>query len=152
MSISTNLLESEKQSVIPSPRTFIKLFIIICTICSLAQSVGQTLISKITFFGEQSGWQTEIAIWNLGLVLVLIAILRSNKGIERDIILGLTVLPTLFSINHLIAAFNSSASPLDWHTCLNPGFGNFFMFFFNLMGAILCVIVYMQSKPSKTDV
>ena len=135
----------------PSPRGLIIIYIIICSFCFLAQSAGQSLIAKGTLFGSNVGWQTEIAFWNLGLVLVLIAVLRSNKGIERDIIPGLAVLIALFAINHFIAAINSSASPLDWRQGLTPGIINWGVGSANSMGALFSAIIYFQSKPSKID-
>ncbi|HEX7479288.1 MAG TPA: hypothetical protein VF331_15890 [Polyangiales bacterium] len=85
------------------PRTLVIEWLIGFVIAGLALSVNQRKTADQSCFGSNAGWQTEIAIWNLGASLMLIGVLLSKTGVEAALLPGLFVLSLAFSINHLIA-------------------------------------------------
>ncbi len=125
-----------------TPRGFVSLFIVGNVLAAIDQTMFQALAASTMIWGRNVGWQTEIAFWNIGMALVLSGVLISNKGVERNVIIGLTVLLILFGINHLTAAIKS---PVSW--------GNWIGFLLNFVGcAIGCTILYKQFKRSKNGV
>ncbi len=94
-----------------TPKGFVSLWIVVNVLAAIDQTVFQAFAASGTLWGRNVGWQIEIAFWNIGMALILIGILISNKGVERYIILGINVLPILFGINHLTAAIKS---PVSW--------------------------------------
>jgi hypothetical protein len=87
------------------------------------QSVLQGVFASETFWGQNGGWQNEIAIWNCGMVLVLLGVVLSKKGVEPRVIPGLTILSLGFGINHLVAIIQSGILPRGHllFVCLNFG-------------------------------
>jgi hypothetical protein len=68
----------------------------------LALSVNQKRTSDQSCWGW-SPWQNEIAIWNLGAIVMLLGVLASKKDVEPAVLPGLFVLSLAFSINHIVA-------------------------------------------------
>jgi hypothetical protein len=104
--------------------------------------------STLFFFGQMSaslsywdycqGWQNEIAIWNLSMIIVLIGILKSKKGNESYVIPGLVVMSLCFSINHILAMYRGGGMPL---THLSATLAN-------MGGVFLGLIYYIIRKKS----
>mgnify|MGYP001037836766 CR=1 FL=1 len=84
-------------------RTLVILWIVGFVGAGLAMSVLQETTAAQSCWGANVGWQTEVAIWNLGAILILAGVLRSKKQIEPYILPGLFVLSLAFSVNHLVA-------------------------------------------------
>ncbi len=72
-------------------------------VAGLALSVDQKRTSNLSCWGANKGWQNEIAIWNLGGVVMLVGVLWSNKGVEPFLLPGLFVLSLAFTVNHVVA-------------------------------------------------
>ena len=68
----------------------------------LALSVSQKRTADQSCWGA-SPWQNEIAIWNLGAIVMLLGVLWSKKDVEPALLPGLFVLSLAFSINHIVA-------------------------------------------------
>lgn len=62
------------------------------------------MVASHTDWGYAPGWQHEIAIWNIGMICVLVGILWSKIPLGKTVIPGLCALFTLLGLNHLIAA------------------------------------------------
>jgi hypothetical protein len=79
--------------------------------------------AKLSNWGYEQGWENEIAIWNLSMILVLIGVLIGDTGNESYVIPGLVVMSLSFSINHSIAMYRSkSIRPTHLHaTIANVG-------------------------------
>lgn len=71
-------------------------------VAGFALSVKQKRTSEQSCWGW-SPWQNEIAIWNLGGIVMLLGVLWSEKGVEPALLPGLFVLSLAFSINHIVA-------------------------------------------------
>ncbi len=84
-------------------RTLVILWIIGFVCAGLGMSVLQERVAAQSCWGANVGWQTEIAIWNLGVILMLAGILRSKKQIEAYVLPGLVVLSLGFCVNHVAA-------------------------------------------------
>lgn len=67
------------------------------------QSVLQVWFAGNSYWGANQGWQNEIAIWNVGILAMLLGILSGARGQERRVLPGLALLSTGFAINHLNA-------------------------------------------------
>jgi hypothetical protein len=80
----------------------------------LIQSVFQTWFAEGSYWGANTGWQTEIAIWNAGILVALAGLLRSKAGVESYVLPGLAVLSLCFGINHALAVISSPSSPSNW--------------------------------------
>ena len=87
-------------------------------------------------WGHVQGWQNEIAIWNLTMILVLGGILLSDKGNEAYVLPGLVVMAVGFSINHIVSMVKSKSMP---RTHLSATIAN-------ITGIILTIIYYFIGK------
>jgi hypothetical protein len=85
------------------PRTLVIEWLVGFVIAGLALSVNRQKTADQSCWGGNVGWQTEIAIWNLGASLMLVGVLLSKKDVEAALLPGLFVLSLAFTINHLIA-------------------------------------------------
>jgi hypothetical protein len=68
----------------------------------LALSVDQKKTADRSCWGS-SPWQNEIAIWNLGAIVMLLGVLWSRKDVEPALLPGLFILSLAFCINHIVA-------------------------------------------------
>jgi hypothetical protein len=119
--------------------------LVILWICGFAfaivgQSVLQTIFASETYWGLNAGWQNEIALWNVGMVLVLLGVLLSKKGIEPYVIPGLTVLSLGFGINHLVAIIQSGILPR----------GHLLFVLLNFGAVGLTIIYFILKKKQKS--
>ncbi len=78
------------------------------------QSVFQAWFAEATIWGRNVGWQTEIAIWNTGMSLALLGLLRQPEKTQAAILPGLFVLSILFGANHLQAALRQPGHVGNW--------------------------------------
>lgn len=72
----------------------------------LIQSIFQERFAASTAWAYSAGWQSEIAIWNLGVICMLIPLLRKEEHAKK-VVPGLVILSLLFGLNHLRAAFGA---------------------------------------------
>ncbi len=78
------------------------------------QSVFQGWFAAVTIWGRNVGWQTEIAIWNAGVALLIIELLRRSDDAHAAAIPGLALLSSAFGINHLLAGMSAPAEIGHW--------------------------------------
>ncbi len=143
-----NFLELIKRFI--TPRILIQIHIVFSIAHAIfTQGIFQASAGVGSHWGGNTGWQTEIAIFNLGIAAVLICIVRSKKNVERDIIPGLIILNALQAINHLIALIKSPDTVFSFTA---KGWLNWGGFESGFIGVLLGSMVYLLSKPSKKDV
>jgi len=71
-------------------------------------SMGQ----KFTSWGSSIGWQREIALWNIGIItVILLTLIKKNESYMKLVTLQATVLCWVLGINHLIS-FIANPSPV----------------------------------------
>ena len=71
------------------------------------QTVFQGWFATNSAWGVNVGWQNEIAVWNLGVIVMLVGFLRADTGREESLLLGLCVLSLCFGTNHAYALVSS---------------------------------------------
>ena len=76
------------------------------------QSVLQSWFAANALWGANVGWQNEIAIWNLGVLIALAGVLKARA--EASVLPGLAVLSVCFAINHAVALVASPSSASHW--------------------------------------
>lgn len=120
-------------------KTILHLWLIGFFIGFVVQAFFQAPFARMTDWEFAQGWQSEIAIWNVGMILVILFLQRYADSYEQPLIAALTVLSLLLGINHLLRAVNNPATWGHW-----LGFGLNFL-------ALLLVAIYFLNKRSETD-
>ncbi len=85
----------------------IKIFLLLWLVGSLIAFVVHfffpSLISNFSFLDYSLGWQREIALWNLGIAIIIIYVLiKDNINIYPDLVIALTTISFLLGANHLV--------------------------------------------------
>ena len=59
-------------------------------------------VSDLSFWTISIGWQKEIALWNLAMILIIVTVLiKKDYKISRFVVLILALISLLLGINHL---------------------------------------------------
>jgi hypothetical protein len=83
-------------------RSLVISWVIGFVVAGFALSVKQRRTADQSCWGS-SPWQNEIAIWNLGAIVMMAGVLWSKKDVEPALLPGLFVLSLAFCINHVVA-------------------------------------------------
>jgi hypothetical protein len=83
-------------------RSLVISWVIGFVVAGFALSVKQKRTAEQSCWGS-SPWQNEIAIWNLGAIVMMAGVLWSKKDVEPALLPGLFVLSLAFCINHVVA-------------------------------------------------
>jgi hypothetical protein len=78
------------------------------------QGLFPRAFARRTKWGDNDGWQREIAIWNVGTLAAILASRRWPADPDRAFAAGFAVLSSLFGANHLAAALESPRSVGNW--------------------------------------
>lgn len=89
----------------------------------------------VTAWGRNVGWQTEIAIWNAGVSVLIAGLLRQSEAAQSAAIPGLALLSLAFGINHLQAAIAQPDRLGNW---LGAGA--------NLAAVLLAALYYLTPR------
>lgn len=100
-------------------RREIRVFLIVCLVAFASafvmQGVFQYMGAEKSVWGGNPGWQREIAFWNVGLIVILLAVLRlKDDRLALAVVRGCTVLFLLLGTNHLFAFFADPQAPFHW--------------------------------------
>ena len=87
-------------------RYFIYWWILAFAWAAVIQGFFPEIVASHTVWGNTIGWQHEIAIWNVAMIIVLIGVLRSKIPLGNTVIPGLCVLFALLGFNHLAAVMS----------------------------------------------
>lgn len=94
---------------------YLTLWLLGALISFVLQFFFPAVLSGKTIWGLATGWQREIAFWNLGMAFILaIAIFKKQSPLVFAVTLAVTLLSLLFSINHLSALLTNSQSWIHW--------------------------------------
>lgn len=93
-------------------RTLLRTYFVVWTVMMIGASLELVFVPQVVggtiAWGTATGWQREIAFWNVGMLLMITLVLRPMERVTaRRAALVLCVLNVLFGTNHL-AAFLSS--------------------------------------------
>jgi hypothetical protein len=83
-------------------RTLVISWLVGFVVAGFALSARQRQTADQSCWGS-SPWQNEIAIWNLGAIVMLLGVLWSKKDVEPALLPGLFVLSLAFCVNHVVA-------------------------------------------------
>ena len=89
----------------------IQLYIVGFFASFVTQSFFQKWFGKSSVWKENRGWQNEIAIWNLGVGVILYGLLKQPINNVTDVKLGLFTLSLLFLANHSYALLKDPKAP-----------------------------------------
>ena len=81
----------------------IKIYILGFGSSFIIQFVFQKWFGKNSYWQHNIGWQNEIAIWNIGICIILYGLIKNSVSDVFEISLGLFVMSFLFCINHVAA-------------------------------------------------
>jgi hypothetical protein len=81
---------------------------------AVIQGLFPHAFARRSTWGYNSGWQREIAIWNVGIVTTVAALRRQGVNADKGLMTGFTVLSALLGANHLSAAIHSPRSVSNW--------------------------------------
>ena len=92
------------------PLLVLKLYILGFWMSFIIQGPFQGWFAKNSFWKRNIGWQNEIAIWNIGMIIILYGIIRNSMDHIFEVRLGLFVMSFFLCINHLTALFKDKSS------------------------------------------
>lgn len=95
------------------------LYLIAVLVVMLGAFAGQAFvprwIGRHTAWGFAPGWQREIALWNVGMVIVIAnAIWSADPADIRAVATAMVILNSLLGTNHLVAVRLHRAARLHW--------------------------------------
>jgi hypothetical protein len=100
----------------PTPREAVNLFTAGFGGAALGLALLPKTVARTMSWGYGSGWQREIAIWNLGTLTAACALRKPGSQVDTSLLRGFVTLSGLFAANHLAAAFKSPKSIGHWAT------------------------------------
>jgi len=120
--------------------TFYLVFMLIaCIGAFIWQFCLPYLGGKFTSWGNNVGWQREIALWNIGIICVIIlTLIKKNIEYMKILTVQSTVLCWLLGINHLISLLHNFSFAYVIHIM-----GVFEVLF---LGGIWGIILLIKSK------
>jgi hypothetical protein len=87
---------------------YLSAVLVALAIAFVDQAFLPDLVGRHTAWGLARGWQREIAFWNIGLAVIIGAVLRSkNPDSVRAVVTAVVVLSGLLGTNHLLAALSN---------------------------------------------
>ena len=80
-------------------------------------AVLQLLLTRYTgtrsVWGISPGWQREIGLWNVAMLVVLNRAVRSDVRVQRDVALALVCLCLFLGTNHLSAVVTDGVAQIN---------------------------------------
>ena len=91
-------------------RWYLRLLAGLTIISCLGQLGLPAELGAASAWGTARGWQREIALWNVGVYIMIARALRANEAVGgRTVAIGLVVLQLLAATNHAVAALQTHA-------------------------------------------
>jgi hypothetical protein len=86
-------------------RWYLRLLAGLTILSCLGQLVIPSALGAASAWGVASGWQREIALWNLAMYIIIARVIRANDAAcGRTVAIGLVALQLLIATNHAVAA------------------------------------------------
>lgn len=67
-----------------------------------------------TVWGPNPGWQREIAIWNIGMLVALLRTRERHPDLDREFLSVFAIMALLLGANHSAATLRSPSNPGNW--------------------------------------
>lgn len=97
---------------------------------SILQIFDPSFLGNATEYGLNIGWQREIGIWNLGMIVILIGtLLKGSSDTIKIVTAGAVVLGLGFGTNHLIGFIHNTEKYMSLVGALENYFLVAFLFF-----------------------
>jgi len=117
----------------------LRLYLALVGCAFVGGAVLQLLLTRYTgtrsVWGISPGWQHEIGLWNVAMLVVLNRAVRSDVRVQRDVALALVCLTVLLGTNHLWAVVTDGVAQINLTGVL-----------MNYFGAILGVYAIRSSR------
>jgi hypothetical protein len=81
--------------------------------CGL-QLLAPAQLARGTTWGFCRGWQTEIALWNVAIIVLILVLRLSLANADATILPALALLSLMLGTNHLIAGIRSPGRLGHW--------------------------------------
>jgi KinB signaling pathway activation protein len=118
-----------------SARLLIDLWLLGLLTAVALQTLWPRQLSAGTSWGFAPGWQREIALWNIALAVLILALRLTQARADAVILPVLALLSLMLGTNHLVAAIKAPDKLGHWAGVA----GNF-------LGVIL-YLIYLLSHP-----
>lgn len=94
----------EKKRMIKISRYYLMFMLVACTGASIWQLCLPQIGEVFTDWGMSVGWQREISLWNIAIIVSIVIALRSdNTEIIKILVIQSVILCWLLGINHFIS-------------------------------------------------
>lgn len=83
---------------------YLLFMLIACSGAFIWQYCFPNLAGQFSSWGNNTGWQREIALWNVGIIsVIVIAFIKNDLKFMQILILQSTILCWLLGLNHLVS-------------------------------------------------
>lgn len=90
---------------------YLTFMLIACSGALIWQTFLPELAKRFSVWGMASGWQREIALWNVGLISsIAYTLVKKKKEFMKILTLQSTLLCWVLGANHLVALFSNFSS------------------------------------------
>lgn len=94
----------EKKRMIKISRYYLMFMLVACTGASIWQLCLPQIGEVFTDWGMSVGWQREISLWNIAIIVSIVIALRSdNTEMIKILVIQSVILCWLLGINHFIS-------------------------------------------------
>ena len=83
-------------------RTFLIMWLVGSLIAFITHLFIPITVSNLSFWNALIGWQREIALWNLSIIIIIIYSLIKDNSISGKLVVFLTIISLLLGTNHLL--------------------------------------------------
>ena len=83
-------------------KAFLILWLVGSLIAFIAHLFIPITVSNLSFWNASIGWQREIALWNLSIIIIIIYSLIKDNSISGKLVVFLTIISLLLGTNHLL--------------------------------------------------
>ena len=117
----------------------LRLYLALVGLALVGAAILQLVFTRYTgtrsVWGVSPGWQREIGLWNVAMLVVMNRAVRSDVRVQRDVALALICLCILLGTNHLWAVVTDGAAQINLTGVI-----------LNYLGAILGVFAIRSSR------
>jgi hypothetical protein len=96
-----------------TPRLLVNIWVLGFLVCGIEQLSLQHYLGTNSVWGY-SPWQTEIALWNFGIIGITLFLRRRMKDTDYAILPGFVFLSLILGTNHLITVIQNPTLWLHW--------------------------------------
>lgn len=91
-------------------KIFLLLWLVGSLIALLMHFFFPIVISSLSTWNNSIGWQREIALWNLSIIMAInYALIKDNIKTNKSLVIFLTIISFLLGTNHLITLLTNRA-------------------------------------------